>query len=128
MIFFSKVVVCLFGMFLISSGMLMMLVPSKVREIIGKAGSTNFINYSEITLRMIPAAAFIVCSDHSLFPGYFKIFGWFMIATSLILFCIPRKLHHDFSLKCAEFLKPVYLKIISPAAILFGVILIYCII
>ena len=61
--------------------MLMLFQPKKARAALRKAGSTNFINYAEITIRMMPATALIVYSDSSLFPEEFKIFGWFMLIT-----------------------------------------------
>lgn len=106
----------------------MLLDPQKARSILRKAGSTNFINYAEITLRMIPAAALILAEHDSKYPGIFKIFGWFMLITSFVLYFVPRQLHHNFSLKAADILKPVWFQVISPFSILIGLFLIYCII
>lgn len=102
----------------------MLLNPVKAREILRKAGSTNFINYAEITLRMVPASAFIIYSDYSEYPELFKVLGWFMLFTSLILYFVPRKLHNDFSNKCAEILKPLYFQLIAPFSILIGIFII----
>ena len=128
MIFISKWIVLFFAVFLISSGFLMLLNPKKALQILRKAGSTNFINYAEITIRMIPAIALIWYADFSKYPDFFKILGWFMLVTSLILYFIPRKLHHAYSLKWADIIKPFYFQLISPFAILFGLTLIYCVI
>lgn len=98
--------------------------PEKARQLIQKAGSTYLINYGEITIRMIPAAGLILYADYSDFPGIFKIMGWIMLLTSFILYFIPVKLHHEFALKSAAFLKPVYLKLISPLSVLYGSFLI----
>ena len=106
----------------------MLFAPGKARELLRKAGSTDLINYSEITIRMIPAAAMILYSEMSEYPALFNLSGWFMIFTSVVLFFIPRRLHHSYSLKCADILKPVYLKMLSPVSIFFGIFLIYCII
>jgi hypothetical protein len=81
----AKWIVILFGCFLISAGFLMLFYPSKARAIIGKAGSTNFINYAEITIRMIPAAALIIYADFSKYPEVLSVLGWFIIITSLVL-------------------------------------------
>ena len=105
----------------------MLFAPNYARQTLRKAGSTNFINYAEITLRMIPAVALILYADFSKFPLAFKLFGWMMLITSLVLYFVPRKMHHGFSLKAAEILKPLYFQLISPFAFLFGSILIYCV-
>lgn len=105
----------------------MLFMPEKARQILRKAGSTNFINYAEITIRMIPAAGLILASDFSKFPLFFKFLGWFMLITSLILYFVPRRFHHNYSLKAAEILKPLYFQMISPLAFLFGAVLIYAV-
>ena len=127
MIFISKWIVLFFAVFFISSGFLMLLNPKKALQILRKAGSTNFINYAEITIRMIPATALILYADFSKYPDFFKILGWFMLVTSFILYFIPRKLHHAYSLKWAALIKPFYFQLISPFAVLFGLTLVYCV-
>jgi len=121
----AKWVVMLFGLFIIFIGFLMLVKPKKARATLRKAGSTNFINYAEITTRLIISIALILYSGFSKFPEAFKIFGWFMLITSLILYVVPRKIHHKFSVKSADILKPIYFQFISPFAFLFGGLIIY---
>ncbi|QED38091.1 hypothetical protein FK178_10305 [Antarcticibacterium arcticum] len=121
----ARWIVIFFGSFIILCGFIMLISPGKARSILRKAGSTNFINYAEITIRIIPAVALIVCAETSKFPEAFKIFGWIMLVTSLILYLVPRKLHHQFSMKSAAILKPFYFRLIAPFAFLLGVLIIY---
>ena len=121
----AKWVVIFFGIFIISIGFVMLISPTKARNTLRKAGSTNFINYAEITLRLIPAIALILCSEISKFPLAFEIFGWIMLITSLILYVVPRKIHHKFSMKSADILKPFYFQLISPFAFLLGGLILY---
>lgn len=127
MILIAKFIIIFFAIFIISSGLLMLFAPEKARRILRKAGSTNFINYAEITLRIIPAIGLILAAEVSKFPEFFKVLGWFMLITSLILYFVPRRLHHGYSVKCADIIKPLYFQIISPLAFLFGFILIYAV-
>jgi len=124
----AKWITVLFGVFFIGTGLLMLLNPQKARAILRKAGSTNFINYAEISLRIIPAVALILSADISKYPDVFKIFGWFMLITSFILYFVPRQIHHNFSLKAADILKPYYFQIISPFSFIIGLLLIYSLI
>ncbi len=124
----AKWVVISFGLFFICAGLLMLLLPAKANNILRKAGSTNFINYAEITIRIIPALGLIFSADNSKYPDIFKLFGWFMLLTSLVLYFVPRQIHHNFSLKAAEVLKPLYFRLISPFAVLIGAVLIYSVI
>ncbi len=121
----SKYVIIFFGAFIVFIGFVMLLNPNKARNTLRKAGSTNFINYSEITIRLIPAIALILYSDFSKFPESFKIFGWIMLVTPVFLYTIPRKKHHKFSMKSADYLKPIYFQLISPFAFLFGGLILY---
>ena len=121
----AKWTVIAFGIFFIGVGLFMLLSPNKARDILRKAGSTNFINYAEITIRMIPAAALILSADISKYPEILKIFGWFMLCTSLVLYFVPRQIHHRFSLKAANILKPIYFQVISPFAFVIGGAIIY---
>ncbi len=106
----------------------MLINPKKANRILRMAGSTNFINYAEITIRIIPAVALILSANNSKYPDFFKIFGWFMLLTSLVLYFVPRQLHHNFSVKAADILKPLYFQIISPFALLAGIMLIYSVV
>lgn len=121
----AKYIVILFGIFLIGAGILMLFNPAKAREFLRKAGSTNFINYAEITIRMIPAAGLVIYAEFSKYPEIFRVLGWFMIATSLILYFVPRKIHHRYALWWADILTPGYIRLISPFSILFGSAIIY---
>ena len=121
----AKWVIIFFGMFIIFIGFVMIINPKKARETLRQAGSTNFINYAEITIRLIPAISLILFADSSKFPEAFKLFGWIMLITSLILYAIPKKIHHKFSMKSADLLKPFYFQLISPFAFLFGALIIY---
>ena len=69
MITVAKFIVIAFGVFFILAGFVMLLYPKRARQTLRKAGSTNFINYAEITLRMIPAAALILYADYSIPNG-----------------------------------------------------------
>lgn len=128
MIIIAQYIVIFFGLFFIFAGLLMLFAPKKANAILRKAGSTNLINYAEITIRMIPAIALVIYSDSSKYPEVFKVIGWFMIATSIVLYFVPRQLHHRFSVKAADFLKPICFQLLSPFSILIGIAIMYSVI
>ncbi len=123
----SRFIIFIFGIFLIGAGFLMLIKPKLAHTLLKKAGSTNLINYTEITLRMVPAAAMVLYADLSRFPEIFKLLGWFMIATSIVLYFVPRRLHHQYALWCAECLPPKHLVFLSFFSILFGCAVIYAV-
>ena len=120
-----KLILILFALFLFIAGCVMLFAPERARRTLQKAGSTYFINYAEITLRMMPAIAFILYAVESRFPEFFKLFGWVMLVTSLVLYVVPRRLHHDFSLKSAEILTPLRWQMVSPLAFFMAVVILY---
>jgi hypothetical protein len=123
-----KYVLIIFGLFFIASGILMLFRPQAARNIISKAGSTYLINYSEITIRMIPAIALIMYSGFERFQELFKLSGWFMLVTSFFLLFVPPTLHHKFSVGCANVLKPVYMRLVSPFAVFIGSFIIFSVV
>ena len=101
----------------------MLLNPNLARATLRKAGSTNVITYTEITLRMIPAIGLILAAPVSKYPTILPIFGWFMLITSFVLNFVPRTLHHNFSNKCADVLQLQYFMLKAPFAIAMDVFL-----
>lgn len=120
MVDIARWVVIGFGGFLIGVGLLMLIAPDRTRGYIRMAGSTKVINYGEITLRMIPAAALVLAADTSRAPDVFRIFGWFMIATSLVLYFVPRRVHHGYAVWWADRLSPTHIRILSPVSLVVG--------
>lgn len=127
MILFAKYTLIIFGVFFILVGFLMLFNPSKARETLRKAGSTNLIHFGELTVRLLPATAFILYAESSKIPEAFTIFGWFMIATSIALILIPKRYHNQFSNQAAKVLKPIYFQLIAPFSMLIGLGIIYCV-
>ena len=125
MILIAKYIVILFGIFIVGVGVLMLLSPTKAREYLRRAGSTTFINYGEITIRMIPAAGLVIYAEFSKYPEIFNILGWFMLATSFVLYFVPRRIHHKYALWCANMLTPRFIRLISPFSIFLGCAMIY---
>lgn len=125
MLTLAKWTIILFGVYIFCAGFLMLFAPERARAILRKAGSTNLINYAEITLRMIPGIALIIYADYSHYPEVLRIFGWFIVASCIVLYLIPRKWHHGYSLRSADLLKPLYFRLLSPLAFLFGASIVY---
>lgn len=121
-------IIILFGVFIISIGFLMLFKPEKALSTLRKAGSTNLINYAEITIRLIPAIALVIYAPYSRYPEILRLFGWFMIGTSLVLYFVPRRYHHAYSLKWSGILKPNHVRMIAPLAFVFGACIVYSVI
>ncbi|MFC4720930.1 hypothetical protein ACFO5O_01245 [Geojedonia litorea] len=123
----AKYIILLFAVFLIGVGLLMCFKPIKARAYLRQAASTNLINYLEITIRLIPATALVLYAEHAKAPNLFTYLGGFMIITSLVLYLVPRRLHHSYALLCADWLNPSRIRALSPLSIVFGAGLLYAV-
>lgn len=115
----------IFGIFLIYAGLQMFFNPEKVRNTIAKAGSTYFINYAELSIRLIIGLCFIIVSKENMYQFYLSVIGYFLIISAVLLMMLPIKTHNKFSKKAAEALEPIYLKLCAPFSVFFGGLLIY---
>jgi hypothetical protein len=121
----AKYTIHLFGGCVLFAEFHMLFTPKKARVLLRKAGSTLMINYTEISLRLIPAIAIILYAGYSRFPIAFEVLGWFMVLTSLVLYVIPRKVYHNFSMKITDRLLPINWQLLPPLSFLFGSFIIY---
>lgn len=120
------VVILLFGVFLIFCGFIMFFYPENAKRLISKAGSTFMINYAELGTRLFVGLAFVLVETK--FETVYDYFGYFLIISALLLMILPIKKHNQFSKKASDYLKPIYLKLLAPISIVFGMLIIYGII
>lgn len=124
----AQYLIILSGLWLIVSAVIMFIRPHSAKSIIAKAGSTNFINYMELSLRGIWAIAILLYAPLSKFPGFFELFGIMLGITTIILLLIPRKWHAGFAILSSSKLTAPVLRLSAPIAFAFGLFLIYAVI
>jgi len=121
-------VIILAGIWLIVLSGFMLAYPRKALRGLGKFASTNLINYSEISLRMIWGVALVYYAEFSKYSEALQIMGWFLIGTSAILFLIPRKWHAGYACYWSNRLSPLVVRIVAPFSLAFGIFLIYAVV
>ncbi len=124
----AKWVVILWGVWLIVVSCFMLARPQTALRCLGKMASTNLINYSEISVRMIWGIALVLYADFSKFPEIFRILGLFLTATSAVLFLIPRKWHAGYASFWSSKLSAPLVRFIAPFSLALGILLIYAIV
>jgi len=124
----AQILVVLSGIWLMAVGILMLVKPQSAIRYIGKAASTNFINYTELTLRGIGGIALVLFAELSKFPELLNIFGMVLIITTVILFFVPRKWHSQYATWCSNNLTAPLVRIVSPFSFTLGIFLIYAVI
>jgi len=101
--------------------------PQVALVYLGKFASTNLINWTELSLRMISGFAFLQYAETSQFPQLFFIFGWMLVITAGCLFLIPRRWHAAYAIYWSEKLTPLLVRVAAPFSLLAGVFLIVAI-
>lgn len=101
--------------------------PKRALESLAGMASTNWINYSEITLRLTSGLAFLFYADSSRFPQVLRIFGWILIATSAMLYLVPRRWHHRYALFWSRMLNPYLLRVAAVVSLAAGMFLLFAI-
>jgi len=124
----AQILIIISGLWLVFVSVLMLVKPHTASCGLRKAASTNFINYSELTLRSIWGIALVVHPTYTMFPDFFNIFGIFVIISSAILFVVPRKWHAKYAVWWADRLSSTHLRIAAPFSFLFGILLIYAVV
>ncbi len=117
--------VILSGVWLIAVGMLALASPKTALRYLAKMASTHFINYLEITLRMLWGLALLAYAESSKFPTIFWVFGLLLVVTSAVLYFIPRSWHAAYAVWWSKKLSPLTVRIAAAFSLAFGLFLIY---
>ena len=117
--------VVLSSVWLIGVSLFMMTKPQTALVYLGKMASTNLINYTEITIRIIVGIAFVVFASHSRFPMMLEVFGWILVVTSLVLYFIPRKWHSAYAVFWSKKLTPLMTRLAGLIGLAAGIFLLY---
>ena len=119
--------IILAGVWLIAVAALMAASPRRALYYLAMAASTDFINYTEITLRLVAGAALVVYADHTRAPEIFRIAGWFIAATSAMLYVVPRRWHARYAVWWSRKLGPILVRSMAPFSMAAGGLLIYAV-
>jgi len=86
-----------FGLVLIALGGQMIFRPRSALRLLSKLGSTWPINLAELSLRALWGLGFFLWSPLSPSPPFFYWGGIFLMASSLIIVCLPLHWHNGYS-------------------------------
>ena len=120
-------VIIVFGLWLIAVSLLMVFRPQLALYGLSQMASTNLINYTELSLRMIVGFALWRYAALSKSPIVFEVAGVFLMITAAILMFIPRRWHAAYAVWWSKKLTPAMLKMSAPLSIAAGVFVIYAV-
>jgi hypothetical protein len=123
----TGIITTLFGLYLISLLILTLLRKKSSIIYFSSFASSAKAHYLEQLLRLIAGLGLLIYSEKMLFPKLFGIFGWALIATSILLFITPWKWHNKFG----EWAIPFTIRnliLYSVSASILGLVILYCVI
>ncbi len=121
----ARLVVTLFGLWLIGVGTFSLVDPLRALQLLGKMASTYRINFAEQGLRLLAGIALVVRAEESSFAGVLSPLGWFLVVTSLLLMIVPLRWHARYAVWWSEHLRPAWVRLAAPVSIAAGLLLIY---
>lgn len=93
----ASILVLLTGLYLIGLAVFSLLSPARATRFLGSFASSAFTHYLELVLRLIAGGAILLYAPQMLFSGFFLIFGWVLVVTTVGLFAVPWQWHHRFA-------------------------------
>jgi hypothetical protein len=92
----ARIVVILFGLFLIGLAGLVFAKPMHAENFFSSFASSARTHYVEQILRLLIGASLIVLSPTMWHSGVFRLIGWAIVIPSVVLLLIPWQWHHRF--------------------------------
>lgn len=71
--------------------------PEIARRFLGGFASTPRVHFLELTLRILTGAALVRSAPALAFSAGIALFGWMLMATSLVLAVVPWRMHQRFA-------------------------------
>lgn len=115
-----RLIVITAGLWLVCVSLLMAVRPEFARRSLRKFASTNLINYTELSLRLIAGLGFYGLAAYSPYEAALKVGGGFLAITAIILMLVPRQWHHYYAQWWADKLRPWQVRLCAPFSFIFG--------
>src|SRR5215471_12385925 len=123
----AGIITTLFGLSLFTLLIMTLLKKEYTMKFLSSFASSAKVHYIEQSLRIIAGLGLLIYSDNMLFPDLFKIFGWGLTASSVLLIIMPWKWHNRFGKSVIPLVtKNVVLYAVS--ASIMGLAILYCVI
>jgi len=119
-----KLIIKLFGIFLLLSGMSLLINPQIIIGWIEENMESTSLYISAIVVRLVFGILFIVAARESKYPGVIKFFGYLFIIAAIIFIFISQGSFQDFITSLIPDVKP-FAPVSGLLSIAFGGFLIY---
>ncbi len=89
--------VLLVGLWLIGFAAWVLLAPARAKEFLSRFAGSFRAHTIEMVLRIVAGWGFIQYAPAMRFPAVAEIFGWVLVASSVVLLLLPWRLHNRFA-------------------------------
>lgn len=93
----ASVLVLLVAVYFIGLAIFTFARPELAKRFLESFASTQKLHFIEMIVRVVVGTALVYYAPQMKFSGIFTILGWIVIATTVILFFVPWKLHRRFA-------------------------------
>ena len=118
--FLSKLIVGAFGLWMMGVSVMILIRPKMMLAALRKMASTNLINYTELSLRLLVGIGVVGLAPFTPYKKLLQICGGFLMVTAIILMLIPRRWHHAYAVWWADKLKPWHVQLATPISFAVG--------
>ena len=121
----ALIVVLLAGCYLLALGAVALHKPEHASQFLLGFAASAYLHYLELLLRIMVGLAFVLRAPIMMFGAVYLLFGWVLIGTSAMLFCVPWQQHYRF----AQWAVPHALrrlKLVAFSSIALGALTIIC--
>lgn len=122
----ALILVLLTGLYLVSLAGILLFSPAQGRSFLGGFAGSALTHYLEIGLRFIAGGAILLYAPQMLFSGFFLVFGWILVLTTIGLLAIPWRWHQRFAKLTVPYATR-RLWLVAVASFIFGGFIIACV-
>ncbi|MEP7380600.1 MAG: hypothetical protein ABI910_02885 [Gemmatimonadota bacterium] len=97
MTLFASSAVILAAAYLIGLGIAALLRPESAKRFLERFASSASAHFAELAVRIVVGASLVRSAERVQFATGFRVFGWLLIGTSVVLLAVPWQLHHRFA-------------------------------
>lgn len=115
------------GLYLIVLAVIALARPALARRFLLGFAQTAVAHYTEMAARILVGVALVVASPRMVFSQFFLWFGVVLLASSVLLLCLPWKWHRSIGERVLPKLVGV-LGVVSPVSLLIGGLLVAAIV
>jgi hypothetical protein len=93
----ASIFVLLTGLYLVALAAGLWFSPIRATRFLSGFAGSALTHYLELVLRLIAGVAVLVYAPRMLFSELFALFGWLLVATTVLLFAVPWRWHRRFA-------------------------------